>query len=109
MKYILSLVTVLSCMVASCQKPKSFKTNFPERLSKQDSIHIENILRIDNEGYIESDVAFVEKHILLYVYYHDFTRTYYLKRSETNAVNVIETMVECHQDGTFINYGGESD
>lgn len=109
MKYTLFLVTVLSCMVASCQEPKSFKTNFPERLTKQDSIHIENILRIDNNGYIDSDVGFVEKHILLYVYYHDYTKTYYLKRSETNAVNVIETIIECHQDGSFINYGGESD
>jgi len=103
MKYLLILVVALESLTASCQS-KSFKINFPEKLSKKDSLFIENVLKVNEPGYIESDVTFVENHIQLYVYYHDLTRVYYLTRKGT-----IETIVECHPDGTFVNYGGESD
>lgn len=103
MKYILILVVALGSVTASCQT-KSFKTNFPKELTKKDSVFIENVLKVNDKGYIDSDVTFVENHIQLYVYYQDFTRIYYLSRKGT-----IETLIECHPDGNFVNYGLESD
>lgn len=103
MKYLLILVVALGSVTASCQS-KCPKKNFPEELSKQDSLFIENVLKVNEPGYIESDVRWVEKHIQLYVFYHDYTKIYYL-----NPKGTIETIVECHPDGTFVNYGGESE
>lgn len=103
MKYILILVVALGSVAASCQT-KCPTGNFPKELTKKDSVFIENVLKVNDKGYIETDVTFVENHIQLYVYYHDYTKVYYLNKKGT-----IETIVECHPDGTFVNYGGESD
>lgn len=96
------MVVALSSVAASCQT-KSFKTNFPKELTKKDSVFIENILRVNEKGYIDSDVTFVENHIQLYVYHKNLTKIYYLTRKGT-----IETLIECHPDGNFVNYGLES-
>lgn len=103
MKYLLILVVALGSVAASCQS-KCPKKNFPEELSKQDSLFIENVLKVNEPNYLESDVRWVEKHIELYVFYKDFTRIYYL-----NPKGTIETLIECHPDGNFVNYGLESD
>lgn len=102
MKYILILVVALGSVAASCQSCP--KKDFPEELTKQDSLFVENVLKVNEKNYIECDAAFVEGHIQLYVFYHDYTKVYYL-----NPKGKIETILEVYPDGTFVNYGGESD
>ena len=102
MKYLILIVVVLGSMTASCQTKPS-KVKFHKELSTKDSTFVENVLKVDCEDYADAYAEYVEKHITLYVYWEHYTRIYYLSPDGR-----IETILEFRDDGTFIDYEGES-
>lgn len=103
MKYLLLIVVVLGSMTASCQTKSSKRVEFHKELSTKDSTFVENVLKVDCEDYAEAYAEYVEKHVTLYVYWEHYTRIYYLSPDGR-----IETILEFRDDGTFIDYEGES-